>query len=70
MYTLFEVDEHCDIRILDAVEEEGYSKKVPSVNFNSNLLDSFMKEWQLRKKDLADGIISKAEYMEWKVNWP
>ena len=21
-------------------------------------------------KDLADGVISKAEYMEWKVNWP
>jgi hypothetical protein len=22
------------------------------------------------KKDLADGVLSKAEYMEWKVNWP
>ena len=70
MYTLFELDEHYGIRILDAVEEEGYSKKVPSVNFNSNILDSFMKEWQQRKKDLADGVISKAEYAEWKVNWP
>jgi len=54
--------------ILDAVEEEGYSKTVPSVNFNSNLLEGFMKEWQQRKKDLADGVISKVEYMEWKVN--
>jgi len=34
------------------------------------LLDDFLKEWQQRKKDLADGVISKAEYMEWKVNWP
>jgi len=70
MYTLFELDEHYGIRLLDAAPEEGYSKTVPSVNFNSNLLDNFLKEWQQRKKDLADGVISKAEYMEWKVNWP
>jgi hypothetical protein len=29
-----------------------------------------MAEWQQRKKDLADGVISKAEYLEWKLNWP
>jgi hypothetical protein len=29
-----------------------------------------LAEWQQRKKDLADGITSKAEYMEWKLNWP
>jgi len=28
----------------------------------------FLKEWQKRKKDLADGKTSKAEYMEWKLN--
>jgi len=70
MYTLFELDEHHSIRLLDAVEEEGYSKRVTCVNFNSKILDSFLKEWQQRKKDLANGSISKAEYMEWKVNWP
>ncbi|UWG98280.1 hypothetical protein LPY66_05610 [Dehalobacter sp. DCM] len=31
---------------------------------------SITSEWQQRKKDLADGIISKAEYMEWKLIWP
>ena len=41
-----------------------------AVNFKSHLLDSFMAEWQQRKKDLADGLISEAEYMEWKLNWP
>ena len=70
MSTLFELDEHYGIRLLDAVEEDGYSKKVTSVNFNSLVLEGFMKEWQQRKKDLADGVISKAEYMEWKLNWP
>jgi len=70
MYTLFELDEHYSIRLLDTEEEEGYSKKLVSVNFASTLLDGFLKEWQQRKKDLADGAISKAEYMEWKINWP
>jgi transcriptional regulator with XRE-family HTH domain len=70
MFALFELDEHYGIRLLDAIEEEGYSKKVTSVNFNSLVLDGFLKEWQQRKKDLADGVISKAEYMEWKLNWP
>jgi transcriptional regulator with XRE-family HTH domain len=70
MFTLFELDEHYGIRLLDAVEEEGYSKKVTSVNFNSITLENLLKEWQQRKKDLANGLISKAEYMEWKINWP
>jgi len=70
MFTLFELDEHYNIRLLDAIEEEGYPQKVTSINFKSLTLESFMKEWQQRKKDLADGVISKAEYMEWKLNWP
>jgi transcriptional regulator with XRE-family HTH domain len=70
MFTLFELDEHYRIRLLEAVEEEGYSKTVTSVNFDSLMLDGFLKEWRQRKKDLAEGVISKAEYMEWKVNWP
>ena len=70
MFTLFELDEHYGLRLLDAVEEEGYLKKVVSVNFNSNLLDGFLKEWQLRKQELKDGVIDKSEYIEWKINWP
>ena len=70
MFALFELDEHYGLRLLDAVEEEGYSKKVVSVNFNSNLLDGFLKEWQLRKQELKDGVIDKSEYIEWKINWP
>ena len=29
MFALFELDEHYGIRLLDAIEEEGYSKKSP-----------------------------------------
>jgi len=63
MYTLFELDEHYSLSIHDF---DG--KKC--VAFNSRLLDEFLAEWQVRKKDLAEETISKAEYMEWKLNWP
>ncbi len=36
---------------------------------NYFLLDEFLIEWATRKKELAEGKISKSEYMEWKLNW-
>ena len=72
MYTLFELDEHYPISLhevtdtRDPIEPQNHI----AVSFNVHLLDSFFAEWQQRKKDLADGCISKAEYMEWKINWP
>ena len=70
MYTLFELDEHYNTIVHDVSNEEYPESKHLAVQFKSNLLDSFLKEWQQRKKDLADGVISKAEYTEWKLNWP
>lgn len=70
MYTLFELDEHYTTIVHDVPDEEYPESNHLAVQFKSNLLDSFLKEWQQRKKDLADGVISKAEYTEWKLNWP
>jgi len=73
MYKLFELDEHYNhLQILNMADESSTStsKSSKAVSFNSHLLDEFFEEWQERKKDLADGIISKVEYMEWKLNWP
>lgn len=70
MYTLFELDEHYNTIVHDVPDEEYPESKHLAVQFKSNLLDSFLKEWQQRKKDLANGVISKAEYTEWKLNWP
>ena len=72
MYTLFELDEHYAVHLheIDDDTDPAYTSKHMAVNFTSLLLDNFLAEWQERKKDLADGIISKAEYMEWKLNWP
>ncbi|MCL2843618.1 MAG: helix-turn-helix domain-containing protein, partial [Oscillospiraceae bacterium] len=62
LYTLFELDEHYGIKVI------GDDKL--SIDFNNRLVNDFLREWQLRKQELADGEITKEEYMEWKVNWP
>ena len=68
MMMLFELDEHYPISVEDCTDEDGNKRK--GIIFGSILLNDFFTEWQRRKKDLADGKISKAEYTEWKLNWP
>ncbi|GHV28235.1 hypothetical protein FACS1894167_04720 [Synergistales bacterium] len=63
MYTLFELDEHYGLSIPDFDGKE-------CIAFNRKILDDFISGWQQHKKDLTDETISKAEYMEWKLNWP
>ena len=62
MYTLFELDEHYNLEI------QGDDRF--SIDFNNRLANDFLKEWQLRKQELADGEITKEEYIECKINWP
>jgi transcriptional regulator with XRE-family HTH domain len=66
MYTLFELDEHYGNLQIHEVDNSNHL----AVSFGSKLMDDLFREWQQRKKDLAEGVISKVEYMEWKVNWP
>lgn len=72
MLILFEFDEHYPIGLheVEDTSDPYFPQKHIAVSFNYLLLDNFMKEWMQRKKDLADGTISKAEYIEWKINWP
>lgn len=71
MYTLFELDEHYPIRLHEVDDNDPvFPEQHIAVDFHAHILDDFMREWMQRKKDLADGTISKAEYMEWKINWP
>lgn len=69
MFTLFDLDEHYRITIHDVPDEECPDETHKAVQFNYFLLDEFFEEWAFRKKELAEGIISKSEYMEWKLNW-
>lgn len=38
--------------------------------FQYGLVDEFMREWLVRQQELRAKEISKAEYFEWKINWP
>ena len=38
--------------------------------FNYGLVDEFMREWMIRKQELAKNEITENEYLEWKLNWP
>ena len=73
MYTLFELDElYNKLQIFDIVDHSDpfMPETHKAVSFSAQILDDFFVEWQERKKNLADGVISKAEYTEWKLNWP
>ena len=73
MYTLFELDEHYPgTRLYEVTDttDPDFPEKHMAVSFRYRLLDDFLKEWQLRKKQLRDGEITKEEYLEWKLNWP
>ena len=73
MYTLFELDEHYPgTRIYEVTDttDPDFPEKHMAVSFRYRLLDEFLQEWQLRKKQLSSGEITKEEYQEWKLNWP
>lgn len=42
----------------------------PAIQFHNHLLNEFLSEWQLRKNELSDGIITEEEYAEWMMNFP
>ena len=64
MYTLFELDEHYPgTRIYEVTDttDPDFPEKHMAVSFRYRLLDEFLKEWQLRKKQLASSEITKEE---------
>ena len=42
----------------------------PAIQFHNHLLNEFLTEWQLRRKELSDKIITEEEYEEWMLNFP
>ena len=70
---LLELDEHYPgTRLYEVTDttDPDLPEKHMAVSFRYRLLDEFLKEWQLRKKQLREGEITKEEYLEWKLNWP
>lgn len=42
----------------------------PTIQFHNHLLNEFLEEWQLRRKELNEKIITEGEYEEWMMNFP
>ena len=53
-------------------DNDDYWPDEPPVGmwFNYGLVDEFMREWMIRKQELAKNEITENEYLEWKLNWP
>ena len=72
MFTLFELDEHYKIYLNEIVNP--YTSELPrkqiGLSFNAKILNDFMSEWLMRKQELTEGVITREEYLEWKLNWP
>lgn len=72
MSILFELDDEGGLNLFDV--EDDSDPELPEtrigVVIKYRILQNFLKEWQLRKQELKDGLITKDEYTEWKINWP
>lgn len=52
-------------------DNEVMSSSTPvAVTFEYGLVNDFLLEWSIKKKELADGVITPNEYFEWKITWP
>ena len=61
MFTLFEMDEHFNILLHEVPDENFSSRKHYAIQIRSPIAESFLQEWDLHKKELAAGFISKSE---------
>ena len=52
MYTLFEMDEHFNIRLHEVPDENFSSRKHYAIQIRYPVAESFLQEWDLRKKNL------------------
>ena len=51
--------------------QDTYDMLLPSAValwFNCSILNEFLEEWAIRKRELKAGEITKDEYFEWKIN--
>ena len=42
----------------------------PVAMYFNALVDDYMREWLVRQQEYRAGEITRAEYFEWKLNWP
>jgi len=66
MFLLFELDDAHRLRL---TKPDPLEKKV-HLYIPYGLVNDFLLDWMKVKDDFIDGLITKKEYDEWKLNWP
>ncbi len=49
---------------------DEFGNPQPAILFHNHLLNEFLSEWQLRRKELSEKFITEEEYAEWMMNFP
>jgi transcriptional regulator with XRE-family HTH domain len=65
MFLLFELDDTLNLRLTPFEKDKKVNVHIPY-----NLVDSFLLDWMEQERMLADGEITREQYIEWKLNWP
>ena len=72
MYDLFELEEYYpNLRIVEVEDESDpeATGKHFAISFGDKRLDAYLDELKLHQEQLANGEITKEEYLEWKYQW-
>lgn len=51
-------------------KNEYGTKSLIGITIEYDLVNEFLREWFIRKRELRNNEISRDEYFEWKINWP
>ena len=49
---------------------DNWPLRPPVAMYFNALVDDYMREWLVRQQEYRAGEITRAEYFEWKLNWP
>ena len=55
---------------IERIDDFSFSDTPIGMTFNYHTLNRFVKGWYKKKNELKNGIITRDEYFEWKINWP
>ncbi|MGN0667322.1 MAG: helix-turn-helix domain-containing protein [Huintestinicola sp.] len=74
MHLLFDLEQESkkhhinNFSIIFVPDELG--NPLPALQFHNHLLNEFLSEWQLRRKELSEKNITEEEYAEWMMSFP
>lgn len=76
MFHLFQLKYNPSLDNLDNTKEVYYHSNIDlkddlhiGMSIDYGLVNDFMKEWMIKKQELKNNDITRADYFEWKLTW-